>query len=123
MSAFIVDKEDIDVLVSACIETGIGGALLALGRELGRALWLENLTSVKYRYPDDRDGEWPGPVGLTEADINAYEWEDRKPQPGQGFGAGGLRGVLDCYVYQSCEHPDWLMSEACEITELLYGVA
>ena len=56
---------------------------------LGRMLLRENIASVAYRYPDDTFDELPGSFSVVE-----------------------VLKAIDCYEYQSCEHPQWKHSEA-----------
>ena len=77
-------------------------------------LWVENVRSVAYRYPGDGDGERPGPNGFRDADATSYVWRAAKPTlPEMGYAgfdpnnpAHALQQV-QCYTYQSCEHPEW----------------
>ena len=88
---------------------------------LGRLLWWECVRSVGYRYPS-RDGDaelarLPG-YGYTLADYEGYRFNERA--------IGRLSGVetlkaLDCYEYQSCEHPGWRTSEAKKVCDWLRG--
>lgn len=110
MSAWIVEKGHIDVLVQAAIIEGlvpIGGA-----DGLGRALWGENLDSIKSRY----EGRYHDlvPEGCPD-----------------GYFFHGVEGPLDdravakaihCYDYQSCEHSEWEASEAYQLTSDLLEV-
>lgn len=111
MSAFIVDREDIDVIVTALNAAGIvdGG----LGADsAGRMLWAENLRSLMYRYPNDGDGERPGPIDFRDSDVDTYTWTPRA----DGLDPKRLAEVIGCYRYQSCEHPEWESSQAYAIT-------
>jgi hypothetical protein len=73
---------------------------------IGRELWQENLRSIHHRYPDTIDGEnIPGPLDFSEVETLTYTYG-----PGSrvvGVDPFGLLGVLRCYEYQSCEHPEW----------------
>lgn len=58
------------------------------------ALANENARSVAYRYSEE-----PEPVqSIGREGVYPLAWQ--KP-------CGWLLKVLDCYEYQSCEHPDW----------------
>jgi len=77
---------------------------------IGRMLWGENLKSVQARYPDDASGDRPGPIGLTDDDIESYThglFYMRRPLP-----AVAVLKAINCYEYQSCEHGGWPRSEA-----------
>lgn len=82
---------------------------------LGGLLWSENQQSVAERYPDDHEGTWPGPCGLTTADILAYTYTppQRMPSPVEAL------KLLACYEYQACEHREWKQSAAKAICEQL----
>ena len=41
---------------------------------LGQTLWFINLLATKNRYPDDEDGERPGPADFVDQDVDFYEW-------------------------------------------------
>jgi len=108
MSAWIVSREHIDVLVTALEPESQGK-----GDEIGRMLWRECLTSVAYRYPRDRDGERPGPVDFRDADVTTYTWTKRVVPGCWVYKAAA------CYSYQSCEHPGWESSQAKHLTDHL----
>lgn len=96
MSAYLVSKTHIDVLVDAALRvphSGFHEALRWQGRlshqdgvfslkahdlqtahPVGRHLWLANLASIQALYPDDAEGSWPGPAGLTSDRVEAYRF-------------------------------------------------
>lgn len=96
MSAYLVSKAHIDVLVDAAMRVPYSGFCAGLhwrgriedrnavfsfeARDLqtahvvGRHLWLANLASVQALYPDEADGQWPGPPGLTMDTLRAYRF-------------------------------------------------
>jgi hypothetical protein len=41
----------------------------------GRKLWAANLAATIARWPDDADGERPGPIGFRDADVDAYTYQ------------------------------------------------
>jgi hypothetical protein len=135
VSAFIVTKATIDYLVSAGLHQGIhrlcwhdsdpgpecyleGQAIpsgsvawsLEHRRELtmetagrvGAMLWAENTCSVNWRYAES---ELEGPYVF-----------DRRAQTVDPVWTLKL---LDCYEYQSCEHPGWEDSEARRFCDAL----
>jgi hypothetical protein len=115
VSAWIVDKVTIDALVTGIVQ----GEVIApedYGNEdeLGRTLWRECLTSVAYRYPNDEDGERPGPIDFRDSDVDEYEFERVTVDPVV------LLKQVGCYQYQSCEHPGWEASRAFAWTTALY---
>lgn len=87
MSAWIVNKAHIDVLVHAM---GKRELLEVSPDEAGRILWEENHRSVNYRY---REGT-PTP-GYRYA-APPVEWNKHQ-----------LTKIAGCYEYQTCESDDW----------------
>lgn len=111
MSAFFVEKSTIDHIVAMAIRADIKA-----GRQsddpadiMGRLLWLENVKSLRHRYPGD---DW----GTEEQVANAYTYID---PVGAGEGNPFWQAVksADCYCYQSCEHDEWESSEAKKIAD------
>ena len=126
MSAQMVDKELIDVLVTAALERPCGitphqnrGSLLrftptaqggfqctrcppAQANILGQILVDENLASVQARYPDcvDNPLETPGP--LDQYWQSRYEYcQVAVRSPTQ------ILAAINAYQYQACEHIEW----------------
>lgn len=137
MSAWIVSKTHIDLLVTAGLEyrghhdwlswwhEGSGKRyqlLHNLRHDVGQMLWAENLASVASRYPDDDDGERPGPIDFRDADVLTYRHEE---VPGLNHVAQRVHGIavvakaISCYEYQSCEHDGWKTSQARAFCESL----
>ena len=113
MSAFIVSHDHIDALVtaaralfhSASGDWRIGDAGVDVSADqFGALLWSENHASVNHRY---------GAIRLRC--CPAYRFRAVK-LPANGFRDLGVVGqalmLLDCYEYQSCEHPTWKDSNA-----------
>lgn len=76
-------------------------------------LFLENVRSVRYRYPD---GELPGPVELP--DYIAMGWyQERVSSPVH------ILKMCKCLAYQSCEHPEWESSTAFKLLEAIKDAA
>jgi hypothetical protein len=139
MSAHVVHKEDIDVLVAAAVtprhlwyrkvswfardphggdwdyERDIREATRETADEVGRMLWSENVASVAHRYPDDTAETRPGPRDFHDVHAVTYTFTDPgfKPTPGEVF------KTLDHYEYQSCEHPGWPTSEGKRFCDAL----
>lgn len=113
MSAWIVSKKHIDYMVTAIIHAELSADS---PDEIGRMLWRECLASVAARYPDDKDGDRPGPIDFRDGDVDAYTWAETPVLAG-----GWLKDTLACYRYQSCEHPGWPASEASALVEKLYA--
>ena len=101
MSAWIVTKAHIDVLVLAGVQfhvpyddtnssscrSPLSAADLAAA---GAGLWAENHRSVNHRYDEDTDPPvYTPPTAEVLLDPVA------------------VVKAIDCHVYQSCEHPDW----------------
>ena len=90
MSAWIVSKKHIDVLVAAAdLPTQ------AERNELGQLLWDENHKSVNYRYTEQR----PTPRYTFTA----------PPAP---LNTPTILKQINCLDYQSCEHEGWGSSKA-----------
>ncbi len=122
MSAWIVAREHIDVLLSAALPdfTWYSGPNFEHRHhldhtntdEVGRMLWAENVASVAHRYPDDTDETRPG----HPFDVDRYTYRPYGayvPTPVEALKAIG------CYEYQSCEHPGWRTSVACAYVRAL----
>ena len=104
MSAWIVPKEHIDLIVTILFETDNGKTFTeddkdAVGQMFLRECW----DSIAYRYSHYPDGERPGPVGFIFEEIAQYRYREPRFKMTDGEKAS----VLGCYSYQSCEHPDW----------------
>ena len=105
MSAWIVSDDHIRLLAQAIALYGEEppesmDALCAM-------LITENIRSVNYRYDKNSDEDWPigyHPVFGGE-DPTTFKWLVLKS--------------VDCYSYQSCEHPGWKTSEAKRVTDAL----
>lgn len=108
MSAFIVDRELIDLLVTAHLPYAEDGTV---PDEVGRMLWRENLRSVAYRYPGDVDGMRPGPANFRDGDVESYVFRLRRE--------GKIGEALDSY--QSCKHREWEASDARRFCVQLAG--
>lgn len=114
MSAFIVDRYHIDQLVSTAIN-GPTEAPMAFRRNrfyffqgedthhvnddtadtIGAMLWAENHRSVNHRYDETDEPE-------------SYTYT----APRQRLAIAAALKAIDCYEYQSCEHPEWEASAA-----------
>lgn len=129
MSAYIVSKATIDLLVSAGLSMPLGNMTWSKGpgvwdpvslthdnrNEVGQMLWAENLASIHARYPDTQEGGlYPGPVDFEATDVLTYMHE-----PVHGYEPVDVLSVLACYEYQSCEHKGWKTSEAHQFCDVL----
>lgn len=106
MSAFLVDPRHIDYMINGALKLGIGGFALKLGAvkldymtasKIGTDLWAENFRSVNYRY------------GGNDASLEYQHSAFAKRLP---FDPVVLLKAVDCYEYQTCEHPGWEKSDA-----------
>jgi len=121
MSAWIVSKTHIDCLVQAGIEREMVRPEEA--DEFGRMLWGECLASVAYRYPQDGDGDRPGPSDFRDSDVDTYVYEPLDGEPGISLLAEAVvHKAVGCYDYQSCEHPGYEGSEAQRFAHILHKV-
>jgi hypothetical protein len=133
MSAWIVSKAHIDLLITAGLRPLHGEAVRWVVQanphkdrklehdnadDVGSMLWRENFASVGDRYPDDDPDDLPG-SGVAAVETLLYRW-------------ARIAGVLDpvvvlkaihCYEYQSCEHDGWAGSQAKAFCEALTGHA
>ncbi len=141
MSAYIVDRDHIVYLVEAGVHRGItrnislywtgtkGGTpdikRLRYGdydrmAEIASTLWRENVRSVSYRYPGEGADTLPGPVGedyeITTDDFGTL-------RAGWSFEPVQVLKAIDCYIYQSCEHPEFYDSEAYDYCRALRSAA
>lgn len=93
MSAWVVEKGHIDVLVAAMIEYRVITPEQAV--DTGRMLWRENHASVNFRYREKT---------RTPAYRHTAAREPLHPV--------AVLNALGCYEYQTCEHQGWDASEA-----------
>lgn len=134
MSAFVVTTDHIDLIVTAATVAhhGItvyykpaeGGPedVLRLdrstmhenGTEAGRRLYVENIKSVQHRYPNDETiNDLPG---LIEK-VAPEDYRFRQVHDITVTTPVALLKALDCYTYQSCEHPGWESSWAARYVD------
>ena len=78
---------------------------------VGAMLWVENHRSIEFRYDEEPV------IGLEEPYTYPVTAGLRPVEPVVVLKA------LDCYEYQSCEHPAWLKSEAREFCDHLRTAA
>ncbi|HJY45281.1 MAG TPA: hypothetical protein VJ301_11715 [Propionibacteriaceae bacterium] len=120
MSAFVVDRVHIDLLVRTALE---GPSFQPANErwnlreyidrpwpdELGQLLIAENVASVRHRYPNDPDHNLPGPIDAYWQDPYTYTAPPFRLTIAEAFKA------LACYEYQACKHPGWEDSRAYKI--------
>ncbi len=83
------------------------------GARIGQFLIDENLRSVRYRY-DTASDNLPGPAEPYWTEPYEYA-----PLRAERVSTVQALKALDCYEYQSCEHPGWRTSEAFQFCEAL----
>ena len=112
MSAWIVARAHVDVLVLAGVQFGVpydpqsprpGPPVLAAA---GADLWAENHYSVDYRY-DEHSEPHPYPAPTAEVVLDPV----------------AVVKAVDCFAYQSCEHPGWSASRAADYCARLRAAA
>lgn len=134
MSAFVLNKGHIDAMLRAGLAYSHASRLYwytshpgtieqaqELHRELrsdtadqiGAMLVAENVRSVCYRYEKQPTDELPGPGDSYW--LRDYHYDPRGPIPTP---VAALK-LVDCYEYQSCEHPEWEGSEASRFCDAL----
>ena len=121
MSAWIVTNHHIDALVHAATRRASLTGVLCYRFQgenhhcldpdaVGRVLLAECVKSVAYRYSDDTDETLPG------SDARPHRYRYRPPTE---LPIVTLLKAIDCYEYQSCEHPGWRKSEAFALCQAL----
>lgn len=131
MSAFVVSKEHIQAMVRLAHTgprdgrggwnlsrfsyfhegtlhraDGEGDVMEGLSRTMDM-LVTENVRSVMHRYPDTiESGNLPGPIDHYWETPLRYSLQSKAPTAVEGL------KLIQCYEYQSCEHPEWESSAA-----------
>ena len=127
MSVFVVNKKHIVYLVLAAVSRSIVGSgsfswvwknkkeiflsdTLSCcdtpkSIEVANLLYNANICSVDYRY-----NEISIPEKITNEDFISYRSEILMRKP--AITPIQILKAIDCYIYQSCEHPDFFNSEA-----------
>jgi hypothetical protein len=138
MSAFVVDKKHIDLIVCAAEyygKQGYQGAKMQWWQtdengdyagwrylsanedereeyytlsQLGQILVNENVASVCGRYPDCDSDIGNLPGPIDAYYMGPYVYEN----PGRLLTPGEAFAAIDCLDYQSCEHDAWRKTEA-----------
>lgn len=116
MSAFVVSRYDIDILVTAYANLNREGAKLLNPKRVGRELLLENVKSFEAAYrvhgrPKGHDMRHEMARGLSLA--RAYRFTRRRALP------AAVAKIAQCYAYQACEHDGWPTSNAKAIVDAL----
>jgi hypothetical protein len=113
VSAWIVARAHIDVLILAGVQFGVayepGASDPIVPAELaiaGADLWAENHRSVNCRYGEDSEPPaYPAPTAEVVLDPVA------------------VVKAIDCFAYQSCEHAGWDASPAADYCARLRAAA
>lgn len=116
MSAWIVGQAHIRAMVSLAVDGPEGWPAGPIPdadpHALGNLLIAECVASVACRYPDTGPDDLPG-HGTYWVRPYVHVPPTRRPTVGEAV------GLLDCYAYQSCEHPGWEASQAKVIVDRL----
>jgi hypothetical protein len=91
MSAWIVSKRHITLLVEACYAYNVVSRSTPPAL-LGTLLWRENVASVNHRYDDTEPVPYYTHDAASVQDLVTNPWVVYKQ--------------VRCYVYQSCEHEE-----------------
>lgn len=126
MSAYIVDHDHIDALLSFAIQHGVtytaNDSFVEITKsnatEIGRILLDENERSVRHRYPGCAPDELPGTIGQNAALYKFRRWPAMVPLP-----ALSILKACDSLDYQSCETDDYRQSLAASITNAIRNYA
>ena len=138
MSAYICSPSHIGVLAAyaavndcAIYEWRMSNNILT-AQNVAKGLALENIRSVAHRYPNDEDGQRPGP-GLKDADIieacQIYAGHFAKRMGGVIVMAEDVLEpvqvlkLVSSLDYQSCETDDWEMTLAAQQLRWISGEA
>ena len=138
MSAYICNPEHIGILAAyaavndcAIYRWRMSDSILT-AQNVAKGLALENIRSVAHRYPDDKDGQRPGP-NLKDADIveacQIYAGHFAKRLGGVVVMAEDVLEPIQVIKlvrsldYQSCETDDWEMTLAAQQLRWISGEA
>jgi hypothetical protein len=116
MSAFIVSRLDIDILVTAYAGLNREGAKLLNLDRVGRELLIENVKSFEACYRVRRRPKREGmrdEMARALRDARAYRFTRRRAKP------AAVAKIARCYDYQACEHDGWAGSSAKAIADAL----
>jgi hypothetical protein len=105
MSAFTVGAPHIDTIVNAMRQYAGMPVPAGADRGIGQMLWNENYASVNHRYSESEEAPVYTPT-LTNEPLSPI----------------AVLKALDCYEYQSCEHPGWKASDAKTLIDTIRGI-
>lgn len=127
MSAFIVDHDTIDALLTLAVGRKASYFVAATqtrvyitahnAEEIGRILLTENERSVNHRYPGSEPGDLPGSIG-EDAATYRFRFLHCTPLP-----AVVVLKSCDCFDYQACETDDYESSLAHTIIDAIRSAA
>jgi len=94
-------------------------------KEVARQLAWHNIRSVAHRYPDDKDGERPGPSGMTDAEMmdKAAEIAAHYLYSPPELSPVDILKMSQCYDYQTCETEDYANTLAARQIEWIKSAA
>ena len=130
MSAYVCQPEHIGLLAAYAATEGCAiyawrdDDRVETAKRIAEGLAFENIRSVAARYPNDKDGERPGPT-LKDAQIveAAKLWAEHyvtTRRPGSATIAQ-IAKASDCLAYQSCETDDWEDTQAHQQLDWIDG--
>ncbi len=120
MSAYVCNPEHIGVLAAFAtttkspIRAWVKDGLIQTAKSVAKGLARENIRSVAHRYPNDKDGNRPGPC-LLDAEIveAAAIYAAHFVVYPQGLSPVQVLKLVSGLEYQSCETDDWKYTDAC----------
>jgi len=138
MSAYICNPEHIGILAAYAATNDCAvyewrkNTNILTAQNVAKGLALENIRSVAHRYPDDKDGQRPGP-NLKDADIveacQIYAGHFAKRLGGVIVMAEDVLEPIQVIKlvrsldYQSCETDEWEMTLAAQQLRWISGEA
>jgi hypothetical protein len=106
MSAWVVSKNHIDLLVSAMFKYELVTPEMEDANSIGKTLWEENRRSVNFRYSERKKTPPYTYSGIEVQELVREPWIVFKQ--------------ICCYQYQSSECNDWEKTKAYILTSSLY---
>jgi hypothetical protein len=137
MSAFICNPEHIGLLAAYAVKyqgTHHDSAVIYPWRtakgfdedaaNVARNLMKANIAGVAHRYPNDRDGQRPGPQFYdNELEQLAELWARHYHRNAPSVESVGILKMCQCFDYQACELPDYNSTEAAQQIDWIKGKA
>jgi hypothetical protein len=138
MSAYICSPETFAILAAYAVKSSTGygqsdnvalyewraDGLTETAQEVSKRLARENIRSVSARYPNDKDGQRPGPALLDSAiEEAAAAWAGHYLTAGFKISAVEVLTLCRGYTYQACETEDWITSLAAVQISWIEGKA